>query len=187
MLQFEHVIREKTEAAKQLFRKYTTCLLNFKRFQGTNNKVYCHVVSEYSSAVCQQYICILFTPSISLDAVPTCIIKILVFPWILRITSLKSKHLLTSSSFVPTGLLLHAAVLFKVTLDTTHKSVPGFLWCDGLSIVINNFLHEQRDKPSLISSTLQRGSANQIFHSLSGWLLIANFVLSFLFPSFKYS
>ena len=90
-------------------------------------------------------------------------------------------------SFVPTGLLLHAAVLFKVTLDTTHKSVPGFLWCDGLSIVINNFLHEQRDKPSLISSTLQRGSANQIFHSLSGWLLIANFVLSFLFPSFKYS
>ena len=128
-----------------------------------------------------------FKPSISLDILPNCIIKCVVIPWrILRISTLKSIHLLTSSSFDPTSLLPRGRLLNSDLIQHTI-SVPGFLWCDGLSIVIRNFLQELRDKPSLIPSTLQWGSANQIFHSLSGLSLITNFVLSFLFPSFNYS
>ena len=117
-----------------------------------------------------------FKPSISLDILPNCIIKCVVIPWILLITTLKSTHLLTNSFFASTRPFSSKWCLKKHTI-----SVPGFLWWDGLSIVISNFLHELRDKPSLIPSTLQWGSANQILHSLS----IANIFLSFLFPSFK--
>ena len=54
------------------------------------------------------------------------------FPWFLRVTTLKSKHLLTSSSFDPTGLLPHGRFLHSDLIQHTI-SFPGFLWCDGLN------------------------------------------------------
>ena len=85
----------KKQAAKQLLRKYITCLLQFKRFQCTNSTLYFEIVSEYANKHLHNHC---FTPSISLNVPPTCIMVTLVSTH----HKLKSKHLLTRSSFNPT-------------------------------------------------------------------------------------
>ena len=127
--------------------------------------------------------CCVILPSISLHVQEICIIKFVIFPWFLHITTIKWKYLLTIFFFsiwrvcsVPRGPFL---------ISDAWYNTQVCMWLSSFSYFLHELISQVFELPNDLPIRLLSQSSHHCLSKPNGWPPVCQ--LRSLFRSFKYS